>query len=29
MTAEHIGYPNDLKTDDHGMLATAKDVAIF
>lgn len=29
MTAEHIGYPIDLKTDDHGMLTTVKNVGIF
>ncbi|MGB2129100.1 MAG: serine hydrolase domain-containing protein [Flavicella sp.] len=29
MSGYHIGYPNDLKADDHGMLATAEDVGIF
>lgn len=25
----HVGHPFDLKTDEHGMLATAEDVGIF
>jgi hypothetical protein len=29
MSGYHIGHPFDLKTDDHGMLATAEDVGIF
>ena len=29
MSGYHVGYPDDLKTDDHGMLATAEDVGIF
>lgn len=29
MSGFHIGHPYDLKADDHGMLATAKDVGIF
>ncbi len=29
MSGYHIGYPDDLKTDDHGMLATAEDVGVF
>ncbi len=29
MSGYHVGHPYDLKTDDHGMLATAKDVGIF
>lgn len=29
MSGYHIGHPYDLKTDDHGMHATAEDVAIF
>jgi CubicO group peptidase (beta-lactamase class C family) len=29
MSGYHIGHPHDLKTDDHGMHATAEDVAIF
>jgi len=29
MSGYHVGYPYDLKTDEHGMLATAEDVGIF
>lgn len=29
MSGYHVGYPFDLKTDEHGMLATAEDVGIF
>ncbi|MEQ8904800.1 serine hydrolase domain-containing protein [Ekhidna sp.] len=29
MSGYHVGHPFDLKTDDHGMLATAEDVGIF
>ncbi|MFT6816041.1 MAG: D-alanyl-D-alanine carboxypeptidase [Sphingobacteriales bacterium] len=29
MSGYHVGHPDDLKTDDHGMLATAEDVGIF
>ncbi len=29
MSGYHIDHPHDLKTDDHGMHATAEDVAIF
>ncbi|MCL7754861.1 serine hydrolase domain-containing protein [Polaribacter sp. Z022] len=29
MSGYHVGYPNDLKTNDYGMHATAKDVATF
>ncbi len=29
MSGYHIGHPDDLKTDDHGMHATAEDVGIF
>ncbi|WP_417558982.1 serine hydrolase domain-containing protein [Mesoflavibacter zeaxanthinifaciens] len=29
MSGYHIGHPYDLKTDDHGMLATAEDLGIF
>lgn len=29
MSGYHIGYPSDLKTDDFGMIATAKDVGTF
>ena len=29
MSGYHIGHPHDLKTDDHGMHATAEDVAVF
>ena len=29
MSGYHVGYENDLKTDEHGMLATAEDVGIF
>ncbi len=29
MSGYHVGHPLDLKTDDHGMLATAEDVGIF
>lgn len=29
MSGYHVGYPFDLKADDHGMLATAEDVGIF
>tara|TARA_R110002072_G_scaffold143053_23_gene289022 strand:- start:2262 stop:3293 length:1032 start_codon:yes stop_codon:yes gene_type:complete len=29
MSGYHIGHPSDLKTDDFGMLATAKDLATF
>jgi CubicO group peptidase (beta-lactamase class C family) len=29
MSGYHIGYPNDLKTDEHGMLASAADVGTF
>lgn len=29
MSGYHVGHPHDLKTDDHGMLATAEDVGVF
>jgi len=29
MSGYHVGHPYDLKTDAHGMLATAEDVGIF
>ncbi|WP_339697086.1 serine hydrolase domain-containing protein [uncultured Marixanthomonas sp.] len=29
MSGYHVGHPLDLKTDDHGMLATAEDVGKF
>lgn len=29
MSGYHVGHPFDLKTDDHGMLATAEDVGAF
>ena len=29
MSGYHVGYPNDLKADEHGMLATAEDVGTF
>jgi CubicO group peptidase (beta-lactamase class C family) len=29
MSGYHVGHPFDLRADDHGMLATAEDVAIF
>jgi CubicO group peptidase (beta-lactamase class C family) len=29
MSGYHVGHPYDLKTDDHGMLATAEDIGIF
>ncbi|MBC6998579.1 serine hydrolase domain-containing protein [Cytophaga sp. FL35] len=29
MSGYHVGYPDDLKTDDYGMLATAEDVGMF
>ena len=29
MSGYHVGYPFDLKEDEHGMLATAKDVGTF
>lgn len=29
MSGYHIGYPLDLKADEHGMIATAEDVGIF
>ncbi|MFK7770987.1 MAG: serine hydrolase domain-containing protein [Saprospiraceae bacterium] len=29
MSGYHVGHPFDLKEDDHGMLATAKDVGTF
>ena len=29
MSGYHVGYPHDLKEDEHGMLATAEDVGIF
>lgn len=29
MSGYHVGYPFDLKTDEHGMLATAEDVGTF
>lgn len=29
MSGYHVGYPYDLKKDEHGMLATAEDVGIF
>jgi D-alanyl-D-alanine carboxypeptidase len=29
MSGYHVGYPNDLKTNDFGMHATAEDVGIF
>lgn len=29
MSGYHIGYPYDLKAENHGMLATAQDVGVF
>ncbi len=29
MSGYHVGYPHDLKEEDHGMLATAEDVGTF
>jgi D-alanyl-D-alanine carboxypeptidase len=29
MSGYHVGHPFDLKTDEHGMLATSEDVGIF
>ncbi len=29
MSGYHVGHPNDLKTDEQGMLASAEDVGIF
>ncbi len=29
MSGYHVGHPYDLKTDDHGMVATAEDVGTF
>lgn len=29
MSGYHVGYPHDLKTDEHGMLASAEDVGVF
>ena len=29
MSGYHVGHPFDLKADDHGMLATAEDIAVF
>lgn len=29
MSGYHVGYPHDLKGDEHGMLATAEDVGTF
>ncbi|TJY37215.1 serine hydrolase domain-containing protein [Pontimicrobium aquaticum] len=29
MSGYHVGHPSDLKTDEHGMLATAEDVGTF
>ena len=29
MSGYHVGYPHDLKADEHGMLATAEDVGTF
>ena len=29
MSGYHVGHPHDLKTDDHGMVATAEDIGIF
>ncbi|MCH2216398.1 MAG: beta-lactamase family protein [Flavobacteriales bacterium] len=29
MSGYHVGYPDDLKEDNHGMLATAEDVGTF
>ncbi len=29
MSGYHIGHPHDLKTDEHGMLASAEDVGTF
>ena len=29
MSGYHVGHPYDLKTDDHGMLATAEDTGAF
>ena len=29
MSGYHVGHPHDLKTDQHGMLASAEDVGIF
>lgn len=29
MSGYHVGYPNDLKMDEHGMIASAEDVGVF
>ncbi|PXY01489.1 serine hydrolase [Marinifilum breve] len=29
MSGYHVGYPHDLKADEHGMIATAEDVGTF
>ena len=29
MSGYHVGHPYDLKTDEHGMLATAEDIGVF
>lgn len=29
MSGYHVGHPHDLKTDEHGMLASAEDVGVF
>lgn len=29
MSGYHVGHPHDLKSDEHGMLASAEDVGIF
>ena len=29
MSSYHLGYPNNLKTNDYRMLATTKDVAFL
>lgn len=29
MSGYHVGYPHDLKSNDHGMHATAEDVGVF
>ena len=29
MSGYHLGYPHDLKEEDHGMLATTEDVGTF
>lgn len=29
MSGYHVGYPHDLKADEHGMLASAEDVGVF